>query len=194
MKTSYTYSAYINQFRTAKKEAEEFILSLDKTTFLLRPNENSWCIAECYSHLNNFGRIYYNSMQEMFDHTGVKPVASKNIEQFSPRLHWKLAASFFEPPYRIKIKTFAPFKPDAISEFTKEGILNGFVELQESYIAQLEKAELQQLDINRLFIRNPIFSFLKMTFSECYSIVGAHQRRHQWQAEQVLDMLHKKNL
>lgn len=192
MTKSYSYSSYINQFRTAKQQAEKFILSLDKITFLQRPGENTWCIAECYSHLINFGEIYYRTIQDGLENITNKPVAKDIRMEFPPRWFWKLAVSFFEPPYKVKVNTFAPFEPDTVSVLTKENILDKFIELQDRFIMQLEKAELQRLELNGIKVQHPMFAFLKMTLSECYAIAGAHQRRHQWQAEQVLDMLNSK--
>lgn len=189
MTQPYTYSWYINQFRTARQQAEEFILSVDGQVFLQRPNKNSWCIAECYSHLINFGKIYYETIKN-----GLKnDTKTANPDQpFKPRWLWRKVVSFFEPPYKIKVKTFEPFEPEDTTDLNKDYILDEFVGLQNLFISQLENAEQQDIDLNRVKVGNPMLTLLKMTISECYAVTDAHQRRHQWQAQQIMSMLNKK--
>lgn len=189
MSERYSYSWFISQFRTAREQAENFILPLDSYSFFQRPSENTWCVAECYSHLINFGEIYLDTIREALD-GDIRTLSDGETEgEFRPRLLWRTVVAFFEPPYRIKVGTFAPFEPDGVSDVTKEEIIENFTDLQDRFIAQLENAEHQRLDLTSIKVRNPIFSFLKMTPAECYAVADAHQRRHLWQAEQVLTML-----
>lgn len=189
MEKAYTYSWHIEQFTAAKQEAEQFILSLNDPSFLQRPGKNIWCIAECYSHQINFGDIYFQTIQKGLNsnHETIDPADTE--KKFKPRWFWKLTESFFEPPYKMKVKTLEPFEPDTVSNLTREKILSEFTDLQDRFINQLKETEQENINLNRIKVPNPVFSYLKMTLSECYSLAGAHQRRHQWQAQQILKML-----
>ncbi len=189
MGKTYTYSWHIEQFTTAKQEAEEFIHSLNDSSFLQRPGKNTWSIAECYSHLINFGEVYFQTIQEGLNSNNELIDLADTEREFKPRWFWKLAESFFEPPYNIKVKTFEPFEPDTVSGLSRDNLLTEFTDLQDCFINQLRKAEQENIHLNRIKVRNPIFTFLKMTLSECFSLAGVHQRRHQWQAQQVLKTL-----
>lgn len=191
MTNLYSYNWYISQFRTARQQAESFISGLDEQVFLQRPAEDTWCIAECYHHLIKHGEIYFDIMQNGLDaHVG--EAAGVDIDRpFKPRWVWKGIVSFFEPPYKFRVKTLKPFIPAAAGELTKDGVLEGFADLQVRFISQLEEARRQQVGLNSVKVRNPVFRFLKMTLSECYAILNAHQRRHQWQARQILALLHE---
>lgn len=183
----YTYSSFILQFQQAKDEAEKLISALDEYTFLKRPEQDTWCIAECFSHLINFGKIYLDTIQRGYDTHA--PSKTGDSPDFPPRIYWKWIIAWFEPPYNIKVKTFSPFEPDPVSGYTRYQVLENFTDLQERFITQLKQANQQGHDLGNVYVNNPIFSFVKMTLSECYAVTSAHQRRHIWQARQILRML-----
>lgn len=189
MEKAYTYAWHINQFIAAKREAERFLNSLNDPFFLRRPGKKTWSIAECYSHQINFGEIYFQTIQKGLNSNHELTEATDPDQEFKPRWFWKLAELFFEPPYKMKVKTFEPFEPDTLSGLTRKDILSDFTDLQGRFIAQIEKAEQENINLNKIKVPNPILPYLKMTLSECYSLAGAHQRRHQWQAQQILKML-----
>ncbi len=184
---AYSYDSYIRQFEQAKDKATAFILSLDEYTFLRRPAPDNWCIAECFSHLQNFGTIYLENIRQGLN-TAAYYEANSEVA-FPPRLYWKWIASWFEPPYRIKVKTFRPFEPESVAGCTRHQLLEEFISLQDQFIIQLEEAREQRYDLGKVKVRNPVFTFAKMKLSECYTVIIAHQRRHFWQAEHVLKML-----
>ena len=184
---TYTYSSFIQQFEQAKGQATELILSLDDYTFLSRPAPDTWCVAECFSHLYNFGTIYLGTIQQGFEaHT---PSGAEPEMAFPPRFYWKWIARWFEPPYRIKVKTFPSFEPEPVAGYTRHQLLKEFTDLQNQFITQLEKARDERYDLGEIRVKNPVFTFVKMKLSECYTVATVHQRRHFWQAKQILKTL-----
>ena len=65
-------------------------------------------------------------------------------------------------------------------------MLNRYVSLQDTLIRIMKEARDQRIDLSGAVTSHPLFGLLKMTAAECFAIVEVHQRRHQWQAEQVL--------
>lgn len=183
----YTYASFIYQFDRAKDTAAELILSIDEYTFLSRPAPETWCIAECFSHLNNFGKIYLDTIRQGIDADA--PSGAEADSPFPPRFYWKWIIDWFEPPYKIKVKTFRPFEPEPVSGFTRQQVLKDFTDLQDRFIAQLEQTKQQGYDLGMIKVQNPIFTFVGMRLSECYAVVTAHQRRHFWQTRQILKIL-----
>jgi hypothetical protein len=45
--------------------------------------------------------------------------------------------------------------------------------------------ETRDLDLNRLRFRNPFIGLLRYSVATALLVIGAHDRRHLWQAEQV---------
>lgn len=180
----YSYDWYIKQFSQAKETAEDFLLSVNESYFLRPPAKNKWSIAECYNHLIKFGYIYHRNLSRGLQKNAVR---LGDVEQaFPPRWIWKKAADFFEPPYSIRLKTLTPMKPEVTVDYNRIELLDEFLNLQDQFITQLVHAKNKRINLNGSKISHPILSFLKLTFSEYYLLTLAHQRRHQWQAEQTL--------
>lgn len=189
MSQQYSYSWYIQQFEAAKDNAEKFLLSVNEAQFLQPPSEGRWSIAECYSHLINYGDLYYNNLAAGIANT---QHTTNNLEQsFQPRWVVRKLASFFEPPYSIKMKTVDAMQPDAVSGYNRMELLDEYVNLQEQFIAQLERGQHRHVDLSTTKIKHPMISWIKMTLTECFALAEAHQRRHQWQAEKTLEALQK---
>lgn len=186
----YSYDWYIQQFAQAKKTAEEFLLTLDEAYFLKPPAEKKWCIAESYHHLIKFGDIYYQNIASHLPKNKSKVDDTDKV--FPPRWIWKKAADFFEPPYSIRLKTVSSMEPDTSVRYNRIELLDEFMNLQDRFISQLKHAKRDQIDLGRANIPHPMIKFLKLTLSEYYQITLAHQRRHQWQAEQTLSALKDK--
>jgi hypothetical protein len=186
MSQLYSYAWFIQQFEHAKTDAEKFILSVDDAHFLQPPAEDKWCVAECYSHLINFGALYYNNLEgELW-----KEVHAENTGQaFSPRWMFQRVINYFEPPYKIKMKTFEQMKPDPVSGYSRIELLDKYTNLQDQFIALLNQFQHHKIDLRRSKVPHPIFSRLKLTLSESFGLLEAHQRRHHWQAQQALRVI-----
>jgi hypothetical protein len=183
----YSYDFFARQFEQAKLSAAELILSLDEVTFLTRPGPDVWCVAECFSHLINFGNLYYNTIQKGLDRN--RPDGTEPRTSFPPRFYWRWITNWFEPPYKIKLKTFSVFDPEPVAGFTRQQVLADFDQLQDRLIKQLNEARDKGYDLAAVRVGNPVYPIIGMRLSECYTIVAAHQRRHFWQAEKIAERL-----
>ena len=187
MSQTYNYNWFIRQFENTKDTAEEFILSIDNTLFLQPPADGRWSIAECYSHLINYGDLYFDNITEAI--TKHADTVKAGTMTFPPRWLPQKIIAFFEPPYRIKLKTIKPMQPVDTSKYNRSELLDEYINLQDRLIVQLKKARERTVDLRQAKVIHPIFSLLTMTLSECFLLLEAHQRRHQWQAEQTLKAL-----
>lgn len=186
----YSFDWYIQQFDEAKETAENFLLSVDDSYFLKPPAQNKWCVAECYHHLIKFGYIYHRNLSRALQKHRNRV---HNVDQsFRPRWLWKKTADFFEPPYSIRLKTMSSMEPEVTADYNRLELLDEFMELQDQFIAQLEHAKNEHIDLGGTKISHPVIGFLKLTFSEYYLLTIAHQRRHHWQAEQTLSAVREK--
>lgn len=189
MDPKFTYKWHIHQFEDAKSDAEKFILSVDETLFLQPPAEDRWSIAECFSHLINFGDLYYNNLAAGI--TNTQATTHNKQQSFNPSWIERQVVSFFEPPYKIKIKTFKKMKPSLVSGYNRMELLDEYLSLQDRFIALLEKGQHRNVNLSTAKMKHPLWSFVKMSVTGGFAITEAHQRRHQWQAEQTLKALEK---
>lgn len=187
MAQKFSYSWYIQQFQDAKENAEQFVLSVDDTRFSQPPAEGRWSIAECYSHLINYGNLYFDNLAARITNT---QVTTDSLEEpFQPRWIVRKLVSFFEPPYNIKLKTVKAMKPNPVSGYDRMVLLDEYINLQDRFIAQLEKGQHRHVDLCNVKMRHPLIPIIKISLTECFALAEAHQRRHQWQAEQTLQVL-----
>lgn len=188
----FSYSWYFQQFQNAKDNAEKFVLSVDDARFSQPPAKGRWSIAECYSHLINYGNLYFDNLVAGITNAQVK--AEDLDKPFQPRWIVRKLVSFFEPPYNIKLKTIKAMKPDPVSGYDRMELLDEYINLQDRFIAQLEKGQHRHLDLCNAKMRHPLISVIKISVTECFALTEAHQRRHQWQAEQTLQALKSNNI
>lgn len=191
MNARYSYDWYMQQFEAAKDTAEQFILSVDEAQFVQPPAEDRWCIAECYSHLINYGNLFIDNLTSSISRASV--TASEVDQPFEPRWLARKITALLEPPYKFKLKTLKSMKPDPVSGYNRMELLDEYVNLQERLIAQLEQAYHNHIALDKAKMPHPLFSWIRLTLTECFAIIEAHQRRHQWQAEQTLQVLKKEH-
>jgi len=191
MDSQYSYQWYIQQFEAAKDTAEKFILSVDEARFLQPPADDRWCIAEIYSHLINYGNLYFNNFATAITNT---QETTNDLEQsFQPRWLVRKLVNFFEPPYKIKMKTIDSMQPDPVSDYNRMELLDEYVNLQDRFLAQIEKGQHRHVNLAATKMKHPFISWINMTLTECLALAEVHQRRHQWQAEQALEALKEKS-
>jgi hypothetical protein len=63
-------------------------------------------------------------------------------------------------------------------------VLRAFIAAHDQTRAMVRDA--QQLDLNRIRFKNPFIGVLRFTVGSGLLIIGAHNRRHLWQARQVI--------
>jgi hypothetical protein len=88
----------------------------------------------------------------------------------------------FEPPPRRKLR--APKKIVPASRIGSREVLEAFLRAQDDMRAAIRDGA--ELDLNRIRFRNPFIGFLRFTVGTGLLIITAHNRRHLWQAEKVL--------
>jgi len=102
-----------------------------------------------------------------------------------PFVYWWFARMFvrmLEPPPRLRVKTPALFQPPA--ERPRREIMAAFRAYQVQYIDRLRQAN--GLDLSRARVRSPAASWIFLPLGSGFAAMIAHERRHLWQAKQVM--------
>jgi len=181
----YSYEWFISQYQEAKEEVKTFFEQLEPEVFNRKPSADIWSIAECYDHII----LYNNHYLDQIDKGLKKAEISYEKEVYKPGFLWKRIFKWLEPPYNRKIGTLAPFDPADTDELNKNEVLDRMLGIQDQYLLRLQEARERSIDLSSKTARNPVLSFIRMSLSECFGVVDAHQRRHLWQATQILKML-----
>jgi hypothetical protein len=146
--------------------------------------------VEIFQHIVNFNRIYLRFIDRAIRKPKTLPTTKKN--SFSPRFAAGYLVRIMLPPYKIKIPTIAPMKPENSDLEEIKNSLQELIETNQEILKYLGEAEEKNLDINRIKGKNSVFK-ISMTVVEFLLVFDAHQRRHFWQAEQTLNRLREQS-
>jgi hypothetical protein len=171
---------YRRQCRAVIDDAQRLFSSLNDEQFNWSWQPGVWSIAQCFDHLNVTGKIYGTTIDE-------KIAEARSQQRFSKgpfRRSWldRLFAGAVEPPVKVKVKAPKVFTPQASKPM--DLVSQEFILLQEHFLNRLQNAN--GLDLTRIKIASPVTSLLKMTLLGVFGLVLAHERRHLWQAQQIL--------
>ncbi len=146
---------------------------------LFKPSKTGWSATEVCRHLIEFGKGYLHQMDQAVEH--IRPTPQSD-GPFRPRWRYRKMAAFFEPPYRLKVKTLPIFSPG--DSQSVEQALEELSDIQQNVLYLIERAARDRWDLNRIRGRNPAFKMLSMSLIEFLVLMETHQRRHFWQIDQ----------
>ena len=167
-----------NEFEQLSAEADALTNPLSDEQFMWRPVPESWSIAECLDHLNATARVYLPTLDE-----GISDAIRRGVYGEGPfKYNWlgRLSVRFSDLPLRLK----APDDVQPAAGRTRREILNAFRAYQVQYIDRLHQAN--GLDLARARVASPSSRIVRLPLGSAFLTLAAHERRHLWQAEQVI--------
>jgi hypothetical protein len=168
------------QLRESSRQACKMFESHTTGQLQHKPGEGRWSAAECIAHLNLTNRAYLVSLE-----AAIRELREKAQAARSPfHLNWnaRLLKYWLEPPSRLRLPTSAPFQPAPVRE--TEAVIHEFLALEKELEEKLDFARGLALDGVR--IRSPFAEKMKYNCYSAFVLIAAHNRRHLWQADQVL--------
>jgi hypothetical protein len=172
---------YDRDFEAIAEDAGGDFAALDDEQFNWHPSPGRWSVAECIDHLNAYGRLVLPRFED-----AVEGARAKGLLAAGPFRHRFLARMFIrsmEPPATIKVKApklYTPAPRQSVASAIPE-----FLALQDALRACVRAAN--GLDLARIKLPSPVSPLLTLTLAEWFALTAAHERRHLWQARQVLD-------
>ncbi len=167
------------QLQTIKLDADNLLTGLSDAQFNWRPEPHIWSIAQCFRHLNVFGREYFSIIAEK-----VAAAEKANLigaGNYKLRILGKYFLKLMEPPVKTKFKAPKIFQPVADSSLPE--VSQEFQRLQDETIALIVHAE--KLNWSKIRVNSPATNLLRFNLTEILAILAAHERRHLWQAAQL---------
>jgi hypothetical protein len=181
----FTIKELEEKFEEAARRIGE-IQNYQPDLMLMKPGPGRWSIHEICLHLVEFGKLYLREMDKAIAKANPMP---QRDDPFRPRWHFRRMAAFFEPPYKLKLKTLPVLKPGNQEEVRET--LGELADIQANVLYILEQAGASRWNLKKIKAKNPVFRFLSMSLIEFLVIMEVHQRRHFWQIEQNLKALEK---
>lgn len=172
--------AFRVQFEALSVEADALVAPLSDEQFTWRPSSEVWSIAHCIDHLNATARTYLPALDE-----GIADAIRRGVYAEGPfRYNWigRVFVWSVEPPPRFKGKAPTAFLP-APSRPRSE-IMAAFRGYQVQFVDRLRQAS--GLDLARARVSSPVARWLRIPLGSGLALMTAHERRHLWQAREIL--------
>lgn len=176
-------AAIEGELEDARKRAHRLAVTARDERWRQRPDPDRWSVAECVEHLNLTTKAYLPLIRDAIER-GQASEAPSRVRYRRDLVGWLICWAS-EPPVRIRLKTSAPFVPTATG--SSEQLLAEFDRLQAELVKCLRAAD--GLHLRKLKIISPFDRRFRYNLYSGFKIIPAHQRRHLWQAEQVLRTL-----
>jgi hypothetical protein len=139
-----------------------------------------WSVAQCLDHLAKINHFYIGHFLPVVERAkadGRGPFAGLRPTWFGRKF-----VTMLEPPVRQKTK--APKNVVPASSPPLGDALAAYLASHEPYRRLVHLSN--DVDVNRVGAQNPFLRALRMRVATVLQVVPSHDRRHLWQARQVL--------
>jgi len=173
----------IRQYDAALAEAEALAAPLNTSQFNWRSEPAKWSVGQCLEHLTLSAGSYLPKLQAAIEDGRRRGLTA------SPPFRYGWFESFFlrslEPPPKLRVKAPKVFQPDINRPvLDPASTLASYKEVNRAGRDLIEQA--QGLDLRRIKVPSPVTSLLHWSIGIVFAIAPAHDRRHLWQARQVI--------
>jgi hypothetical protein len=173
-------AAFRVEFERLSGEADALVAPLTEAQFNWQPAPGAWSVAECIEHLNVTARLYLPKLDE-----GIANAIRRGLYAEGPfTYNWigRFVAGSMEPPARFRVKAPATFHP--APRRPRHDIMAAFRAYQVQYVDRLRQSN--GLDLARARVSSPAGTWLRIPLGSGFAMMAAHERRHLWQARQVI--------
>jgi len=171
------------QFEALSAEADAMVAALSDAQFTWSPSSDVWSVAQGIEHLNVTARAYLPSLDE-----GIASAIRAGVYGSGPFTYnvlGRLMVRSMEPPPFWRFKARAIFTPPTNGQTrTRSEIMAGFRGYQVQYIDRLRQAN--GVDLAKAKVASPANRLLHISLGSGFALQIAHERRHLWQARQLL--------
>ncbi|MBA4853128.1 DinB family protein [Emticicia sp. BO119] len=170
-----------NEVETHLQIAIHTFQNLNETALLQIPVSGGWSIAQCFEHLNSYGRYYLPQIKNALNKD-----TNKGLNSFF-KGSW--LGSYFtkmmRPSNTKKYKAFKDHIPPM--NLHAHAVLAEFIEQQETLLNYLKQA--RGIDLDNIRIPISISKWVRLKLGDVFQFIIAHDERHIQQAKRVLSII-----
>jgi hypothetical protein len=166
--------------------AEELCRGLSEEQLSWRPEPGRWSIAELLVHLNLTNQTYVPAIE-----VAVREGRSRGLT--APAQPFELGfvgAQFARSMEPQRMKMSAPKMICPLLQGPAVEALPQFLRSQDLVVRAMDASD--GLDLASVKFTSPFFKLLRLSAIAGFAVIAAHERRHLWQAEQILPLLESK--
>jgi hypothetical protein len=174
-----TREQYLDSIQKLRDQAESFANRLSSAQLTWQPMGGArWSVVECLDHLAVFNIGYLGALEAAASNA---PSGGRAGEFRSAGFPSEKFLGIAEPPPSVKAK--APAKLAPRPTLNPEKIVPEFLATLERAVSLVRTTNGK--DLNAVRFTNPFIPILRFTVGTGMLVLGAHTRRHMYQAEQV---------
>lgn len=173
------------EFAAAEARLRRLAAQVPDAWWARRADPARCSVAECVAHLNLTAKAYLPLLRAGLEQARALggPAPGRYRRDPVGWLLWRMAG----PPVRLRTRTPARFVPESVAPAAR--LLEEFVRLQAEQVAAVRDAD--GLPLGAVRITSPFDGRVRYNLYSCLTILPPHQHRHLWQAERVLEELHR---
>lgn len=171
--------AVLHELDRTDQQARQIVSELSEAQLNWHPSATAWSVAQCLDHLGQINSAYIPALQAAVRHADRNSVGPH--EAIQPGWFGRWFINAMEPPPRRKFKSPAKGRPGTHKSGAE--VLSAFIASHNELRSLIHDA--REVNLNRIRFKNPFVSLLRFTVGTGILIIGAHDRRHLWQARQV---------
>lgn len=168
------------QAENVSLKAKELIAGRSQSDLTTSLESAGWSVAQCLDHLAQTTNAFVPAISSAISRA---PLLTTNRALRTGALT-RLFIRNLEPPYRLRFKVLAPLVP------RQQGFHSAWSAFEESQV-QLAKAiwSAAGLAIDQVKVESPVYARFNYNVYGALRMLIAHERRHLWQIEQILNAL-----
>jgi len=170
-----------DQLDAAERDARALVEGLTEPLGAWRAESASWSVAECLDHLATANRVYLRAMEEPA--IRARREGRQRRGPVVPGLVGRWFARSLEPPVKPRFKGKAPRSIQPRTAPPLADAFAGFAASQDEVRAFLRTYA--DLDLAGVRFPNPFVRGVRFSLATGLHVIGAHERRHLWQAWRV---------
>jgi hypothetical protein len=171
----------IDSLEQAERRADAITADLSDAQFHWQPDGGRrWSVAQCLEHLAIGAEVYAAPMRAAIERAHQERSVRRG--PFAPGFFGRRFVNSLEPPVRFRGRAPKAIVPG--SSLSRAEILSRFHGSHADLNALAREAAV--IDANRTTFQNPFLKMVQMKVSTAFQVINAHDRRHLWQAEQVI--------
>jgi hypothetical protein len=172
------------QFEALSADAGALVAPLSDAQFEWSPSSDAWSVGQCIEHLNVTARAYLPALDE-----GIASAIRSGVYGSGPFTYnvlGRLMVRSMEPPPLWRLRAPVIFAPPVTPQArrARAEIMAGFRGYQVQYIDRLRQAN--GVDLAKAKVVSPANRLLHISLGSGFALQVAHERRHLWQARQVI--------
>jgi len=170
----------LGQIDACERDARAVAGGLTDAQLNWQPRDTAWSVGQCIEHLALINVFYLEGMREAVESASRR--GTRAFRDLAPSMPGRWFVAQMEPPVRHKVKTLSPLVPP--SAVSRAEVLRRYEASHDAYRELVTACA--AVDVNRVIVRNPFYRVIRMRMSTVLLVIPAHDRRHLWQARQVL--------